>query len=106
MQIMLWFAGIRGAIAFALSLNVDTDHRGYIITATLMIVFFTTIICGGMTETMLTSLELRRTGLNPLDSPSSDDNPTDHDHNLLSDNQDMNDRVVPSVRVRQYTGLH
>merc|ERR1719193_1346388 len=58
---MMWFAGLRGAIAFALALNVPatTPGQAVIVTTTLFIVFVTTIICGGLTERMLTSLGLK-----------------------------------------------
>jgi len=61
MQLMLWFAGLRGAIAFALAINVDAGvtHQGVILTTTTFIVFFTTIICGGLTDRILTALDLK-----------------------------------------------
>lgn len=61
MQLVLWFAGLRGAIAFALAINVDDDvtSRGVIITTTTFIVFFTTIFCGGLTDRMLSALDLK-----------------------------------------------
>jgi len=61
MQLMLWFAGMRGAIAFALAFNVDerVEGRSVIVTTTSFIVFFTTIICGGLTNRMLTALDLK-----------------------------------------------
>jgi len=61
MQFFLWFAGLRGAIAFALAINVDTSvtNRGKIITTTIFIVFFTTIFCGGLTDRILDALNLK-----------------------------------------------
>jgi hypothetical protein len=50
MQIVIWFAGLRGAIAFALAMTLTTPNAGYIITTTLCIVIFTTVVCGGTTE--------------------------------------------------------
>jgi hypothetical protein len=58
-QIMMWFAGLRGAIAFALSLQVTTEHASEIVTATLAIVLFTTFVCGGLSEPLLRKLELK-----------------------------------------------
>ena len=45
----MWFSGLRGAIAFALSLNLDIDNetRHIIVTSTLILVLFTTLILGG-----------------------------------------------------------
>lgn len=54
MQMVLWFAGLRGAIAFALSENMPGPHKEVYATATLSICIFTTVFCGGMTERMLT----------------------------------------------------
>merc|ERR1712176_581710 len=60
MQTVMWFAGLRGAVAFALAMNVNTANRKTIITTTLAIVFFTTLISGGLTEPLLSRLGLRR----------------------------------------------
>jgi len=61
MQLMLWFAGLRGAIAFALAINVDigVTSRSVIVTTTTFIVFFTTIFGGGLTDRILTALDLK-----------------------------------------------
>jgi len=91
MQVMMWFAGIRGAIAFALSVNVTKHHRLYIVTTTLTVVFFTTIICGGFTERLLDRLGLKA---------SSDDN-EENDRKLLVDEQ-----PAESVILREYSWLH
>jgi sodium/hydrogen exchanger 8 len=54
MQAVLWFAGLRGAIAFALAENMPGPNKEVYATATLSICIFTTVICGGFTERMLT----------------------------------------------------
>jgi sodium/hydrogen exchanger 8 len=54
MQVVLWFAGLRGAIAFALSENMPGEHKEIYSTTTLSICIFTTVVCGGFTERMLT----------------------------------------------------
>jgi solute carrier family 9 (sodium/hydrogen exchanger), member 8 len=54
MQVVLWFAGLRGAIAFALSENMPGPHKDVYATATLTICIVTTVFCGGCTEKMLT----------------------------------------------------
>lgn len=72
MQFLIWFAGLRGAIAFALSLNMpcSADANGksncnevwdndIIVTMTLFIVVFTTVVAGGFTEPLLTRMNLR-----------------------------------------------
>lgn len=66
MQGVIWFAGLRGAIAFALAINMPQPERGpewnndVIATTTLGIVMFTTIICGGLTEPILTRMGMKR----------------------------------------------
>lgn len=51
----LFFVGLRGAIAFALSINLDfeQDKRHVLITTTLIIVLFTLLILGGSTLPLL-----------------------------------------------------
>jgi sodium/hydrogen exchanger 8 len=66
MQIMIWFAGLRGAIAFALSNNMPEEHRDLYISTTLSIVIFTTVIIGGLTEPMTNYTGMRI----PNDNPS------------------------------------
>lgn len=56
MQIVLWFSGLRGAIAFGLALDVGTEHQHAIKTTTLAIVLITTFLHGGLTLPLLTKL--------------------------------------------------
>lgn len=55
MQFIMWFSGLRGAIAFALSLNLDIDNetRHVIVTSTLILVLFTTLVLGGSTMPLM-----------------------------------------------------
>lgn len=73
MQVVMWFAGLRGAIAFALSQNMPKEHRSVYVSTTLMIVIFTTLICGGLTEPMLTHMGMR-TGRNKGQQALMDNN--------------------------------
>lgn len=68
MQIMIWFAGLRGAIAFALSNNMPEAHKDLYISTTLSIVIFTTVIVGGLTEPMANFTGMRRS-VSPPPSP-------------------------------------
>eukprot|EP00698_Gefionella_okellyi_P017755 TRINITY_DN5238_c0_g1_i2.p1 TRINITY_DN5238_c0_g1~~TRINITY_DN5238_c0_g1_i2.p1 ORF type:complete len:262 (-),score=47.03 TRINITY_DN5238_c0_g1_i2:14-799(-) len=67
MQVAMWFAGLRGAIAFALSLNLDDSgtyevpHKNELIATTLFIVLFTTLVFGGATAPLLGALKLKQT---------------------------------------------
>jgi solute carrier family 9 (sodium/hydrogen exchanger), member 8 len=64
MKCAIWFAGLRGAIAFALSQNMPGESTDLYVSTTLSIVIFTTIVCGGMTEPMLSRMGMR---LDPQD---------------------------------------
>jgi sodium/hydrogen exchanger 8 len=59
MQTVIWFAGLRGAIAFALSLNMPGDNRDLYTCATLSVIIFTTVICGGLTEPVLLKMGMK-----------------------------------------------
>jgi len=52
-QIMIWFSGLRGAIAMALSLDVPTKAQPKTFTTTLFIVIVTVFLMGGLTASML-----------------------------------------------------
>lgn len=55
-MVVIWFAGLRGAIAFALALNVQTtdpSHAAVIKSATLFTVLFTTVVMSMGTSPML-----------------------------------------------------
>lgn len=72
MQVVMWFAGLRGAIAFALSQNMPREHRGIYVSTTLMIVIFTTVVCGGLTEPMMTSMGMRTGKNDSIDAREGD----------------------------------
>lgn len=61
---VIWFAGLRGSIAFALAKNWSyiglkgASHRKLIESTTLMVVLFTTIVVGGLTGPFLSLLGL------------------------------------------------
>ena len=54
MQFVLWFVGLRGAIAFALAENMPGPNKQSYVANTLFICIFTTVVCGGVTEKILT----------------------------------------------------
>jgi sodium/hydrogen exchanger-like protein 6/7 len=60
MQHMMFFSGLRGAMAFALAIrNTSTKARQLILTTTSIIVIVTVIFCGGLTSKMLIWLKIR-----------------------------------------------
>ncbi|EQC27202.1 sodium/hydrogen exchanger 3 [Saprolegnia diclina VS20] len=76
MQVVLWFAGLRGAIAFALSQDMPGANRDVYTTTTLTVVIFTTIVCGGLTEPLLKQTKLKK---------SDDDDEEDDDASCAED---------------------
>ena len=54
-QCVMWFSGLRGAVAFALSLHLElsAEKRYVLVTATLIIVLFTIMCLGGATMPVL-----------------------------------------------------
>jgi len=58
-QVALWFAGLRGAIAFSLSLNLTSPAAPYIKTATLIFVHVTLFVMGVGTLPLLKVLKIK-----------------------------------------------
>eukprot|EP01091_Cochliopodium_minus_P016314 TRINITY_DN6070_c0_g1_i1.p1 TRINITY_DN6070_c0_g1~~TRINITY_DN6070_c0_g1_i1.p1 ORF type:complete len:580 (+),score=137.75 TRINITY_DN6070_c0_g1_i1:55-1794(+) len=71
-QFIVWFAGLRGALAFALSIHVPTPNGGTILTTTLFIALFTVLFLGGFTTKLLSLLKIK-TGLDPSLAEVDDD---------------------------------
>ena len=95
MQGVLCFAGLRGAIAFALSENMPGPNKDVYATATLSICIFTTIVCGGLTDKVLTLTDMK----------SIDDADVDTDHeeaeslsHLHLPSRQMSGRVYAGVK--------
>lgn len=59
MQLVLWFAGLRGAIAYALAENMPGENKETYVTGTLTICIITTIVCGGFTEKVLVIMGMK-----------------------------------------------
>jgi len=61
-QIVLWFAGLRGAIAFVLAVEMakgdETPHGPMLMSATLVVCLFTTFVEGTLTRPLLAFLKL------------------------------------------------
>lgn len=56
---IMWFSGLRGAIAYALSLHLEFDQekRRVLVTTTLVNVLFTVLVLGGSTMPLLKWLQ-------------------------------------------------
>ena len=60
MQHLMFFSGLRGAMAFALAMrNTSSQARKLILTTTSIIVILTVILCGGLTSKMLVWLKIK-----------------------------------------------
>ena len=77
MQFVLWFAGLRGAIAFALAENMPGPNRETYASGTLTICIVTTVVCGGFTEKILTGFGMKQ-GQSLYDGSASDDGEVDY----------------------------
>jgi len=86
MQIVMWFTGLRGAVAFALSENMPGPHRDTYASATLSICVFTTLVCGGCTEKILSITGLKK-----------QDYVDDEDHEQLISGDEDNEHHYPNI---------
>ncbi|TMW66252.1 hypothetical protein Poli38472_004017 [Pythium oligandrum] len=110
-MVVIWFAGLRGAIAFALALNVwtpDKTHSGVIQSTTLFTVMFTTVVFG-----MGTSPLLRRFGLASREEPgmeldeANESLLSDHDNeDGQTDHRRFDDDEYDLPRRRRHSGIH
>ena len=62
MMFIMWFSGLRGAIAYALSLHLEFEKetRRVLVTTTLVIVLFTIFVLGGSTMPLLKFLKSKQ----------------------------------------------
>jgi len=57
-MLMMWFCILRGAVAFALSLTIQSPNRQYMIPCIVMVVLFTNLILGQATVPVLRILKI------------------------------------------------
>ena len=93
MQGVLWFAGLRGAIAFALSENMPGPNKEVYVTATLFICIFTTVVCGGLTDKILTLTDMKSFGDAEIESDTEETESLSH-----SMSRQMSGRVYAGVK--------
>ncbi|XP_022251245.1 sodium/hydrogen exchanger 8-like isoform X1 [Limulus polyphemus] len=62
MMFIMWFSGLRGAIAYALALHLEFENekRHVMVTTTLIIVLFTILVLGGSTMPLMKFLKAER----------------------------------------------
>jgi len=58
-QILMWYGGLRGAMAFALSLEVPSVNQKHIFITTTVIVLFSILILGGLAIPIINCLEIK-----------------------------------------------
>jgi len=58
-QIAIWFAGLRGAFAFSLGLDYESDYSSFIRTSTILMVIFTIFVFGIGTYPLLKLLGIK-----------------------------------------------
>ena len=101
-QCVLWFAGLRGAIAFALSMNMPGPNSDSYASATLFICMFTTIVCGGFTENILTRFGMKQ-GLDNDDDAHDDFTGVE---NLISTESPLARRLSADLQERYRSFWH
>ncbi|KAI9300562.1 Sodium/hydrogen exchanger family-domain-containing protein [Cunninghamella echinulata] len=79
-QLMLFWAGLRGAVAFALASSLTGESGSAMRTTILAVVVLTVLIFGGTTNRMLQVLEIKTGVTEPDDSCSEDEEDVDPQH--------------------------
>lgn len=112
MQFVIWFAGLRGAIAFALSQNMPGPHKDTYETTTISVVVFTTVICGGLTEPILRHAGMKRSANDDDDDDDIAQPLTSFEMSNGADGDDPQRGCVSGVGARRrqlasyYFGVH
>jgi len=58
-QVAIWFAGLRGAMAFSLAMSTESPNAKYMQTTTLIVVHFTLFVMGSGTLPLLKFLKIK-----------------------------------------------
>nr|CAG4640748.1 EOG090X03SL [Eulimnadia texana] len=95
MMFIMWFSGLRGAIAYALSLHLEfaRETRRVLVTTTLVIVLFTILVLGGSTMPLMKCMKVEKPSTNrrrkkkgvSLSKTQKMDQPVDSEAILLSE---------------------
>jgi len=103
-QVVMWNAGLRGAIAYALAAGFpdDNKHQKTVINTTMWIIIATIFLHGGATVPLLKFFKLRAEDQKALPSTEEDAPSTpygaDHDHAAFKESREDDDRR-PSAEV-------
>ena len=108
---MLIFSGLRGAIAFALAHNIESEHQTTIAAATTTVVLFTTFVLGGLTRSVIRLLKMEANELEGGDHRSilaNDEQRSDNCDGVDADasaqrisGADMKGEILPDALVEQ-----
>ncbi|KAJ3063986.1 monovalent cation:H+ antiporter, CPA1 (nhx1) [Quaeritorhiza haematococci] len=96
-QLMLWWAGLRGAIAFALSFDVTGPAGPAIRTTTLVVCVVSIMLLGGTTNHALVRLKIR-TGVGAKDAPREDDDDPEDTDSSEDEVEDWDDELPGATR--------
>lgn len=91
-QMMLFWAGLRGAVAFALASGITGDSAPAMRTTILAVVVLTVLLFGGTTSRMLQVLNVKTGVIEPDESGS--------------DNEDDEDEELPRTKSNKYTRVN
>ena len=66
-QLVMWFAGLRGAIAVALAVQMPGPHKGQLVVVTVLVVVATIFLLGGSSKALLDRLQIQTSEPQGLD---------------------------------------
>jgi sodium/hydrogen exchanger-like protein 6/7 len=108
-QMMLFWAGLRGAVAFALASGITGDSAPAMRTTILAVVVLTVLLFGGTTSRMLQILDVKTGVIEPNDSASENEEEDEDDegnsqrskhgkkYSKLNSNDPSEERLLESV---------
>ncbi|KAI8354650.1 Sodium/hydrogen exchanger family-domain-containing protein [Blakeslea trispora] len=94
-QMMLFWAGLRGAVAFALASGITGDSAPAMRTTILAVVVLTVLLFGGTTGRMLQVLDIRTGVVEPEDSDSDDDDDEEASHGIRNQYRRLDTHHTP-----------
>eukprot|EP01105_Mastigella_eilhardi_P026596 TRINITY_DN7762_c0_g1_i1.p1 TRINITY_DN7762_c0_g1~~TRINITY_DN7762_c0_g1_i1.p1 ORF type:complete len:574 (-),score=158.31 TRINITY_DN7762_c0_g1_i1:211-1932(-) len=104
-QLLMWFAGLRGAVALVLTLNLPTPHRTLITNTTYVAVLSTNLVIGTLTKPLLHCLRIKTGGSTPINLRVINASGNDEEH-AMSDDDDSISVSVPSPAPEPRSCLH